>query len=66
MKQTFKLYLYIELIFITLFIIIGICLIPVLFINNVLFAILYFIILPLILLGTFKILVILYNKIDKL
>ena len=66
MKQIFKLYLYIELIFITLFIIIGIFLIPVLYINNVLFAILYFIILPLILLGTYKTVFILIDKISKL
>ena len=67
MKQTIKDYLYLELGIITLAIIICSSILPLLCIDNVLFAILYFVILcPLIMLGIYEIVVILYNKINKL
>lgn len=67
MKQTIKNYLYLELGTITLFVIFSIGLFPIIYINNVLFGILYLVILyPIITLGIYKIVVIVLNKIDKL
>lgn len=67
MKQIIKDYLYLELGIITLVDIICVGLFPVIYIDDVIFAILYFIIpCPLIMLGIYKIVVILYNKINKL
>lgn len=67
MKQAIKGYLYLELGIITLAIIICVGLFPVIYTDDVIFAILYFVILcPLIMLGIYEIVVILYNKINKL
>lgn len=67
MKQKIKNYLHIELITITFVSIIGIVVLPILYIDNVLFAILYFIILcPLIILVIYNIAAKLYTKINKL
>lgn len=68
MKQTIKNYLYLELVIITSFIIFSSAILfPVFYINNILFAILYLIIpCPLIIIGIYKIVLILYDKISKL
>ena len=67
MKQIIKDYLYIELAIIAIFIIISILVFPLIFINNILLSILYVvIILPLIMLGVYKIAVILNDKTDYL
>lgn len=67
MKQTIKNYLYLELGIITLALIIYSSVLPLLYIDNVLFAILYFVIpCPLIMFGIYKIVVILYTKINEL
>ncbi len=64
MKQTIKDYLFLLLVIISFAIVIYITLIPVLYINSLLFAILYFIIpCPLIMLGIYKIVAKLYYKI---
>lgn len=67
MKQTIKEYLRFTLGITTTFIIICSGMLPISYIDNILFAILYLVIpWPLILIGIYKIVVILYNKIDKL
>ena len=67
MKQIIKDYLYIELTIISIAIIISILAFPLIFINNILLSILYVvIILPLIMLGVYKIAVILNAKTGKL
>ncbi len=67
MKQIIKDYLCIELAIITIAIIIGIAVFPLIYIDNVLFAILYLVIIyPLIMLGVYKIAVILNAKTGKL
>ena len=64
MKQIIRLYLSFILLVIMLSINLCAFLIPALYINNILFVILYLIIVyPLIMLGIYKISVILYNKI---
>lgn len=65
MKQIVKNYLYLKLVTIitTLLVIISVFILPILYINNILFAILYFIIACiLIILGIYKIANVLYNK----
>lgn len=67
MKQIIKEYLRFTLVITTTFIIICSGVLPISYIDNILFTILYLVIpWPLILLGIYKIVVILYNKIDKL
>lgn len=67
MKQIYKEYLIFVIAVITIILILCADLLPILHINNVLFALLYLVIpYPLILIGIYKIVVILYNKIDKL
>lgn len=67
MKQIYKEYLIFVIAVITIILILCAGLLPILHINNVLFAFLYLVIpYPLILIGIYKIVVILYNKIDKL
>lgn len=67
MKQIIKDCLYLELGTIIIAIIIGIAVFPLIFIDNILFAILYLVIIcPLIMLGVYKIAVILNAKIGKL
>ena len=67
MKQIIKNCLYLELVIITLFVIFSIGLFPIIYINNVLFGILYLVIpYPLIIIGIYKIVFILYDKISKL
>ena len=67
MKQIIKDYLYIELAIIAIFIIISILVFPLIFINNILLSILYVvIILPLIMLGVYKIAVKLNAKTNYL
>ena len=67
MKQIIKEYLRFTLVITTTFIIICSGVLPIIYISNILFTILYLVILwPWILLGIYKIVVILYNKIDKL
>lgn len=67
MKQIYKEYLIFVIAVITIILILCASLLPILHINNVLFALLYLVIpYPLILIGIYKIVVILYNKIDKL
>lgn len=67
MKQIIKDCLYLELRTIMIAIIIGIAVFPLIFIDNILFAILYLVIIcPLIMLGVYKIAVILNAKIGKL
>lgn len=67
MKQIIKNYLCIELAIITIFVIIGIVVFPLIFINNILLSILYLvIILPLMMLAVCKIVVILNAKTGKL
>lgn len=64
MKQTIKDYLFLLLVIISFAIVIYIALIPALYINSMLFAILYFIIpCSLIMLGIYKIVAKLYYKI---
>lgn len=63
MKQIIKDLLYLELVTIMMAIIIGIAAFPLIYIDNVLFAILYLIIIyPLMMLGIYKIVVTLYTK----
>lgn len=63
MKQIIRLYLSFILLVIMLFINLCTFLVPALYINNILFVILYLIIVyPLIMLGIYKITSILYNK----
>lgn len=58
MKQIIKDYLYLQLAIITITVIIGIAILPLIFINNILFSILYIVIIyPLIMLGIYKIVV---------
>ena len=67
MKQIIKNYLYLQLAIITIAITIGIAIFPLIFIDNILLSILYIvIILPLIMLGVYKIAVILNAKTDYL
>lgn len=67
MKQIIKDYLYLELGIIILAIVIGCGLLPIIFIDNVLFAILYLVVLyPLVALGIYKIVFTLYTKNSKL
>lgn len=67
MKQIIKNYLYFELAIITIAVFIGIAVLPLIFINNILLSILYIIIIyPLIMLGIYKIAVILNAKTGKL
>lgn len=67
MKQIIKDYLYLQLVIITITITIGIAILPLIFINNILLSILYIVIIyPLIMLGVYKIVVILNAKIGKL
>ena len=66
MKQIIKDYLYLELTIIMIAVI-GIAILPFIFINNILLSILYIVMIyPLIMLGVYKILVILNTKTDKL
>ena len=66
MKQTIKNYLDLLLAIITLFVIFSIGLFPIIYLDNVL-AILYFAILyPIITLGLYKVVIILYIRINKL
>ena len=63
MKQIIKDYLYLELAIIAIAIIISIAIFTLIFINNILFSILYIVIIyPFIMLGVYKILVILNAK----
>ena len=67
MKSTTKEYLICVIAVITIIFIICAGLLPILSINNVLFALLYSVILyPLIIIGIYKIVFILYDKINKL
>lgn len=67
MKQIIKDYLYLELGVIILAIVIGCGLLPIIFIDNVLFAILYLVVLyPLVALEIYKIVFTLYTKNNKL
>ena len=67
MKQIIKDYLYLELAIIAIVIIISIAIFPLIFINNILLSILYIIIIyPFIMLGVYKIAVILNDKTDEL
>ena len=67
MKHIIKNFLYLELGTIMIAIIIGIAVFPLIYIDNVLFAILYLVIIyPLIMLGVYKIAVILNAKTGKL
>lgn len=67
MKSTTKEYLIYVIAVIAIIFIICAGLLPILFINNVLFALLYLVILyPLIIIGIYKIVFILYDKISKL
>lgn len=67
MKQTYKEYLIFVIAVIAIIINLCACLLPILHINNVLFALLYLVIPhPLILIGIYKIVFILYDKISKL
>lgn len=67
MKQIYKEYLIFVMAVIAIILILCAGLLPILHINNVLFALLYLVIpYPLILIGIYKIVVILYNKIAKL
>ena len=67
MKQIIKDYLFLELGIVTIAIIIGIVVFPLIYIDNILFAILYFVIIyTLIMLGVYKIVVILNAKTGKL
>lgn len=67
MKQIIKDYLYLQLAIITITVIIGIAILPLIFINNILLSILYIVIIyPLIMLGVYKIVVILNAKTGKL
>lgn len=67
MKQIIKDYLFLELGIVTIAIIIGIVVFPLIYIDNILFAILYLVIIyPLIMLGVYKIVVILNAKTGKL
>lgn len=63
MKQLIRVYFYFILIIIILFINLCTFLIPAIYIDNILFVILYLVIVyPLITLGTYKITSVLYNK----
>lgn len=67
MKQTIKDYLHLTLGITTIFIIICSCVLPIIYISNILFTILYLVILwPWILLGIYKIEVRSHTIIDKL
>lgn len=67
MKQIIKDYLYLELAIIAIAIIIGIAILPLIFINNILLSILYIVIIyPFIMLGIYKIVVKLNDKTGKL
>ncbi len=67
MKQIIITYFYFILVVTTMFIIACSCLLPIAYIDNVLFVILYSVILwPLIMVIIYKIAIALYNKIDKL
>ena len=67
MKQIYKEYLIFVMAVIAIILILCAGLLPILHINNVLFALLYLVIpYPLVLIGIYKIIVILYNKIAKL
>lgn len=67
MKQTIKDYLRFTLVITTTFIIICSGVLPISYIDNILFTILYLVIpWPWIMVVIYKIVVILYNKIDKL
>ena len=67
MKQTIKCYLILVIISIAIILILCACLLPMLHINNLLFALLYLVIpYPLILIGIYKIAFILIDKISKL
>lgn len=62
MKQTIKNYLYLVLTIISIVVIFGIGLVPIIYINNVLFCILYLVILyPMIMLVTYKTIIELYE-----
>lgn len=67
MKQTIKDYLRLMLGLTTTFIIICSCVLPIIYVNNIFFTILYLIILwPLIVLGIYKITIKSYNIINEL
>lgn len=67
MKQTYKEYLIFVIAVIAIILILCAGLLPILHINNVLFALLYLVIpYPLIIIGIYKIVFILYDKISKL
>ena len=67
MKQIIIAYLYFILLVVTIFIIMSSCLFPIIYIDNVLFALLYIVILwPWIMTVIYKIAIALYNKIDKI
>lgn len=67
MKQIIIVYVHFILLVATMFIIACSCLLPIAYIDNVLFVILYSVILwPLIMVIIYKIAIALYNKIDKL
>lgn len=61
MKQTIKNYLYLVLTIISIVVIFGIGLVPIIYINNVLFCILYLVIYTMIMLVTYKTIIELYE-----
>lgn len=67
MKQIIIIYIHFILLAATMFIIAGSCLLPIIYIDNILFVILYIVILwPWIMVVIYKIVIALDNKINKL
>lgn len=67
MKQIIIVYIHFILLVTTMFIIAGSCLLPIIYIDNILFVILYIVILwPWIMVVIYKIVIALDNKINKL
>ena len=67
MKQIIIVYIHFILLVVTMFIIAGSCLLPIIYIDNILFVILYIVILwPWIMVVIYKIVIALDNKINKL